>query len=101
MSLNRATYAFFPFRNSWSFLSAENSPTLDLPAAVWQPSRAAIPIPKLSQISVTASANFYAPRRTCDNSAPCMSRLDWISAGGLPGKGLVGSRLVVQHLCDS
>ena len=58
MSLNQATCAFFPLRNSWIFLSAENSPTLDLPAAVWQPSRVAVPKPKFSQISVTASANF-------------------------------------------
>lgn len=58
MSLNRATCAFFPFQNSWIFWSAENSPTLDLPAAVWQPSRAAIRIAKFSPISVTASANF-------------------------------------------
>lgn len=36
MSLNRAMCIFFALRNSWIFLSAENSPTLDLRAAVWQ-----------------------------------------------------------------
>ncbi|MDQ0850641.1 hypothetical protein QFZ65_002579 [Arthrobacter sp. B3I9] len=56
-SLNRATFAFFLLQNSGILLSVENSRTLALPAVVWQPSPAAIPIPKFSQISVTAPAN--------------------------------------------